>query len=162
MSESADSPAAPRRIDVAQAEAAFRAAISNHEQTFGRFFLARLLGFEISYGEDSCTVRFEARDFMFNPQGTLHGGIIALAMDVSMGHFLQHAHGVGSTLEMKTQYLRALGAGPVRVEGRSLRSGRSICFLESRLYDGEDRLAAMATATWKLAPGRPGGGQAAG
>ena len=160
MSAPADLPTPRRIIDVAQAEAAFRAAIDDHEQVFGRFFLARLLGFDISYGDDACTVRFEARDFMFNPQGTLHGGIIALAMDVSMGHFLQDSQGIGSTLEMKTQYLRALQAGPVRVVGRSLRAGRSINFLESRLYDAEDRLAAMATATWKLIDARPPKGAA--
>jgi acyl-coenzyme A thioesterase PaaI-like protein len=34
----------------------------------------------------------------------LHGGVLATALDISMGHLLNHAVGAGSTLEMKVQY----------------------------------------------------------
>ena len=39
---------------------------------------------------------------MFNPQGALHGGVIATVMDISMGHLLNHVDGPGSTVEMNT------------------------------------------------------------
>ena len=125
-------------------------ATADPRQEFGSFFLSRLLGFAVSYEGERCIVSFEAIPTLFNPQGTLHGGILATAMDVSMGHLLRHAYGAGgATLEMKVQYLRPLKEGMARCEARFLQRGRSLAFLESRLYDGEDRLAAMATSTWK-------------
>ncbi|MFT4102589.1 MAG: PaaI family thioesterase [Burkholderiaceae bacterium] len=144
----------PRKtVDVAAAQQLFGRALDEHDQKFGSFFLARLLGFELAYADDRCEVTFVPHDFMFNPQGSLHGGIIATAMDVSMGHLLNHLQSRGTTLEMKTQYVRAVTKGPVKAVGSVIRRGNSICFLESRLYDGEGRLAAFATSTWKvLAP----------
>ncbi len=139
-------------MDEDRARRRFEDAISTYEQAFGTFFLARLLDLSITYPQDCCRIEFEIHDFMFNPQGTLHGGLIATVMDISMGHLLKHRNGRGgATLEMKVQYLRPLRAGTARCEGRMLREGRSVAFLESRLYDGEDRLAAMASSTWKPA-----------
>jgi uncharacterized protein (TIGR00369 family) len=139
-----------KQIDVAAARLAFESALESHEQAFGTFFLARLLGFEIDYGDDVCRVAFDVHDFMFNPQGSLHGGVIALAMDVSMGHLLKHLQGPGATLEMKTQYLAPVRGGRIRAEGRVLRRGRSVWFLESRLFDADGEPAAFATSTWKV------------
>lgn len=137
-----------------QARKSFDQAISNYEQDFGTFFLARLLDLQISYPDDHCVIEFPIHDFMFNPQGSLHGGVTAIVMDISMGHLLRHKTGVGgATLEMKIQYLRPLRAGRASCEARLLQAGRSVAYLESRLYDTDDRLAAMATATWK--PGTP-------
>lgn len=139
-----------RRVDENVARAAFDHALATHEQAFGSFFLARLLGFEISYADDACRVEFEVHDFMFNPQGSLHGGITALAMDVSMGHCLNHLHGPGATLEMKVQYCAPMRSGRVCAEGRLLKRGGSVCFLESRLTDSAGELTAIASATWKI------------
>lgn len=143
------------KINVHQASDAFAEALATHEQAFGSFFLAKLLGLDISYDDECCTVRFEVRDFMFNPQGSLHGGITALVMDVSMGHLLAHLSGPGATLEMKTQYLKGITSGQVRAEGRLLKRGASVCFLESRLFDASGELAAFSSATWKLLRPRP-------
>ena len=139
-----------RRIDTDTARAAFEEALATHEQAFGTFFLARLLGFDINYVDDCCRVEFDVRDFMFNPQGSLHGGITALAMDVSMGHLLAKEKGPGATLEMKVQYLQPVREGRVRAEGRALHSGASVWFMESRLLDAQGTLLAFASATWKV------------
>ncbi|MEZ5775222.1 MAG: PaaI family thioesterase [Hyphomicrobiaceae bacterium] len=137
-------------MDENAAREALDGALSTYEQAFGTFFLARLLGFEISYGEGRCIIRMPVRDFLFNPQGTLHGGVIAAIMDTSMGHLLHHESGVGgATLEMKIQYLRPIRQGTVQCEAQFLRRGRSIAFIEARLKDDEGELAAVASATWK-------------
>ena len=140
------------KIDHEVARGAFERALAQHEQAFGQFFLAKLLGFEITYPDDTCQVEFPVQDFMYNPQGSLHGGVIALAMDVSMGHLLNRLQGPGATLEMKVQYLRAVRGGNAVATGRVLRRGREIAFLESRLIDAEGKLAAMATSTWRTSP----------
>lgn len=149
----------PKKIDEASARAAFEHAIATHDQTFGTFFLAKLLGLEISYPDpETCAVEFDLKEFMFNPQGTLHGGIIATVLDISMGHLLKTAIGPGMTLEMKTQYLRAARSGRVRAEGKFLKKGKSINYLETRLYDAGRSLLATATSTWQLLPAPPAAG----
>ncbi len=70
-------------------------ADSSNKQEFGSFYLSRFLGFNTSYEDDLCIVTFEAKSPMFNPQGSLHGGIIATALDVSMGHLLHHKLALG-------------------------------------------------------------------
>jgi len=146
----------PKKIDEAAARAAFEAALADYDQTFGTFFLARLLGLEISYPDaDTCAVEMELKDFMFNPQGTLHGGIIATMLDISMGHLLKKTIGPGMTLEMKTQYLRPARAGRVRALGTFLKKGKSINYLETRLYDADNSLLAVANSTWQLLPQTP-------
>ena len=124
-------------------------ALSTDRQEFGSFFLSRLLGFAISYGEGTCTVAFQATPALFNPQGSLHGGVLATALDISMGHLLHHTQGAGATLEMKIQYLAPITAGEVRCEASFLRRGRSVSFLQSRVLRADGALAAHATATWK-------------
>ena len=140
-------------MDETAARRAFDSAILHQKPAFEQFFLAGLLGFAISYGENSCIVEFDVQDFMFNPQGSLHGGIIALALDVSMGHLIHHVTGHGgATLEMKTQYLLRITEGRMRCEAHYLRQGRTVSFLETRMFDGEGKLAAFATATFNQRP----------
>ncbi len=132
----------------------FEEALASHAPAFGTFFLARLLGFDFSYEDETCIVRFTVRDFMFNPQGSLHGGIAASALDVSMGHLIHHETGKpGLTLEMKVQYMRPAMPGPVRCTGRFLKRGRSVSSMESRMTDEAGKLLSMATATWMMPKG---------
>ena len=138
-------------MDEDAARDAFEGALRTHRPDFGTFFLAKLFGLEISYTDESCIVEVPVRDFMFNPQGSLHGGVIAFALDVSMGHLIKRTIGrPGITLEMKTQYLRPAVSGRVRCEGRFLRRGRSINYLESRMTSEDGKLLAVATSTWQL------------
>ena len=143
-------------MDEDAARHAFEEALRTHSPDFGTFFLAKLFGLEISYADESCIVELTVRDFMFNPQGSLHGGLIAMALDISMGHLIKRTIGrPGITLEMKTQYLRPARSGIIRCEGRFLRRGRSINYLESRMTDDEGKLLAFATSTWQLLSDKP-------
>ena len=123
-------------------------AESSDKQEFGSFYLSRYLGFEISYKKDICIVKFIVKPPMYNPQGTLHGGIIATAMDVSMGHLLHHTTGAGATLEMNIKYLLPIKEETVICEGSYLKQGKTIGFLQSKLYREDGELAAYASATW--------------
>ncbi len=124
-------------------------ALGEDRQEFGSFFLSRLLGFTVAYAPDTCTVSFDAVPALFNPQGSLHGGILATAMDISMGHLLHRVAGAGATLEMKVQYLAPIADGIVRCEASFLKQGRGTSFLQSRARRHDGELAAHATATWK-------------
>ena len=144
--------AATRPIDEGLARAVFDRALASYNQDFETFFLARLFDLDITYPDETCVIRIPVRDFMFNPQGSLHGGVIAFALDVSMGHLLKRTLGAGITLEMKTQFLRAATLGEVRCEARFLKKGSSINYLEARMSDSSGRAVAVATSTWMLLP----------
>lgn len=137
-------------MDEAAAREAFDHALKNQQQDFGKFFLARLFGMRFEYPGDACRVSFDLKDFMFNPQGTLHGGVIAFALDISMGHLLKEKSGAGTTLEMKVQYIKAAKSGRLAATGRFLRQGRGISYLQAELTDEQGDLVAFATSTWKL------------
>lgn len=130
-------------------------ALADDRQEFGSFFLSRLLGFDIAYDATSCSVLFEATKALCNPQGSLHGGILALAMDTSMGHLLHHVAGTSATLEMKVQYLIPVNGGLIRCKATFLRQGRKLSFLESCAHQSDGILVAHATATWKARTPRP-------
>jgi len=137
-------------MDEIAARTAFEAALQTYTPGFGTFFLARYLNLDISYEEDTCLVKMPVLDFMHNPQGSLHGGIIGMVLDISMGHLLTHVIGVGMTLEMRTQFLRPARTGMVSATACFLKKGRSINFLESRMMDAEGKDMAVATSTWQL------------
>lgn len=142
----------PNTVDLTAARTAFENAAQTHEQVHERFFMARLLGLSFSYSDETCAVTFEAESFMFNPKGSLHGGVMCLVMDVTMGHLLNHLEQPAVTLEIKTQFMRAIRGGTVRAVGSVLQRGRSVCYTQCQLFDQEGKLAAFATATWKPCP----------
>jgi uncharacterized protein (TIGR00369 family) len=92
---------------------------------------------------------------MFNPRGELHGGVAAFVLDVAMGHLLRHATGApGATIEMKTQYFAPVQGPHARCEARFLHRGKTVCFLEARLFESSGALAAAATSTWRVLKSR--------
>ena len=127
-------------------------AAADERQEFGSFFLARLLGMTVSYEGEASIVAFDAVPPLFNPQGTLHGGVLATALDISMGHLLNRVAGPGATLEMKVQYMALIASGAVRCRATLLRHGRSLSFLQSHATRADGALAAHATATWRQLP----------
>jgi uncharacterized protein (TIGR00369 family) len=138
-------------VDDAEARRRFEQALREQRPEFGQFFLARFFDVAVSYGDETCRVDLPVSDYLFNPQGSLHGGVIAFALDVSMGHLCNRFLTTGVTLEMKTQFLRPV-TGNCRCEASFLRKGRRVAFVESRLIDDNERVAAVATSTWMLLP----------
>ena len=127
------------------------AALDDDSHEFGNFFITRMLGLEISYPDERCLISFPVEAVFHNPQGSYHGGMLATVMDIAVGHLIRHATGAaGLTLEMKTQFLRPLTVGPALCEGRFLRRGRTVGFMEAQVNDGAGRPVAHATSTWRL------------
>ena len=136
-------------MDEVAARSAFDRALQTQRPAFEQFFLARLFDLRFAYRDGCCHIEFELRDFMLNPQGSLHGGVIAMVMDISMGHLLNSVDGPGTTLEMKTQYVKAAKAGALTCTGEFLHRGKGISFLRSTLTEPTGDVVAFATATWK-------------
>ena len=137
------------KVNEAVAREAFEQAMATHEQDrFGEFFLVKLYGMEVGYTDEECVIGFDVKDYMHNPQGGLHGGVIAFVLDISMGHLLYRKSGPGATLEMKVQYLSVARSGRVTCTARFLRQGKTISALRSELVDANGQLIAYATSTW--------------
>ena len=152
MSAVSERPAARRLIaDEATPRAVFEVAMSEHSQELGDFFLAKLLGFEVSYTDDSCVVDFTAHEYLQNPRGLLHGGVLATAMDISMGHLVQRIGGPGATVTLEAHYHRAVSSGRVRCEGKIVHRGVNLWFLNTRVTAENGELVASGTCTVAMA-----------
>jgi len=124
-------------------------AAADPTQEFGNFFLSRFLQLDISYDDaaEACHVRLPYAAHLGNPQGSVHGGIVATALDISMGHLCRRYLSTAVTVEMQVRFFR-----PLRTDGhctaRVIRAGRRLVHLESRTTDDQGRLVAMATGCW--------------
>jgi uncharacterized protein (TIGR00369 family) len=134
-------------LDADLMRARFERALADHEPEFERFFLFRFFGLQVTYGEGTCRVDIPVDGSMYNPQGSVHGGVIALALDVSMGHLLRNEGTPGVTVELHTNYMRPV-QGPAYCQSRILKAGRRVAHVASDLFDDQDRLCAAATATF--------------
>ena len=147
-----------RQIDQQQVLDHIDNVLQDCEQVFEKFFLAKFIGLRFEYfpeyvndaEKDLLKITFHVNEMLMNPQSSLHGGVMATVMDISMGHLLKKTVGEGATIEMKIQYLRPIREGKVTCEGRFIKKGRTLSFMESRLSGQDGKLAAVATATWKM------------
>ncbi len=115
--------------------------------------VARLLGMEIVEVEHGRAVfALEPEEWMYNPIGSVHGGIAATILDSCLGcavHTTLEA-GVGyTTTDLQVRYLRAMRAGGGRVlaEGRVVHSGRRTATAEGRVFLEEDPTVLYAHGT---------------
>jgi uncharacterized protein (TIGR00369 family) len=114
--------------------------------------IARLLDFTITEAEDGRAVfAMEPAEWMYNPIGSVHGGIAATILDSCMGcavHTTLEA-GVGyTTTDLQVRYIRAMGetTGRVLAEGRVVHRGRRTATAEGRLFvESDETLIAHAT-----------------
>jgi uncharacterized protein (TIGR00369 family) len=88
---------------------------------------------------------------MYNPLGSVHGGVVATILDSCMGcavHTTLEA-GVGyTTADLQVRYVRALTSASHRVlaEGTVIHRGRRSATAEGRLFtESDDTLLAHAT-----------------
>lgn len=101
--------------------------------------------------EQTLELRFPLNEWMLNPMGTMHGGIIATAVDLTMGsltRFYRHT-GTISTVTLGLSYMRPVRArGSVTVQACMEKLGRSVAFLNARVFDADGRLCVTATASF--------------
>jgi uncharacterized protein (TIGR00369 family) len=101
--------------------------------------ISRLLGFTILEVEPGRAVfAMEPSEWMYNPIGSVHGGIAATLLDSCMGcavHTTLDA-GVGyTTTDLQVRYIRSMSdtTGRVLAEGRVVHAGRRTATAEGRL-----------------------------
>jgi uncharacterized protein (TIGR00369 family) len=122
--------------------------------------IARLLDMNLVEVEHGRAVfELEPAEWMYNPLGSVHGGIAATILDSCLGCAVHTtlARGVGfTTTDLQVRYVRALreGDGRVLAEGRVVHRGSRTATAEGRMYlaGDEDRLLAHATTGCVILP----------
>lgn len=93
-------------------------------------------------------------EWMRNPMGWVHGGMIASLLDSSMGiHSSIYSGGAGTpTINLNVSYLRPTPAGrQLHIRSRIVKHGVSMVFAESTLWaDEETKPCATATGVFHL------------
>ncbi|MDQ0338095.1 uncharacterized protein (TIGR00369 family) [Caldalkalibacillus uzonensis] len=135
-------------MDYEMAKQRFEKALAEHQPDFEQFFLAKFFDLQFSYGEETCRVDVQVADYMFNPQGSLHGGVISFILDVAMGHLCKKFLGPAVTLEMKINFLKPVFRENIYCESRFIKKGKTVVVLEARMFNADDAPVAVATSTW--------------
>ena len=93
-------------------------------------------------------VQFAPQPAFGNHFGHIQGGFAAAMLDVpiSAAVFVKLNQWL-PTVELKCSFLRPLRIGSCIGEGRVLRAGRAIVFVEGKLWGADGELAVHATAT---------------
>ena len=98
---------------------------------------------------------FTVRREYCHTNGTIaQGGFITAWLDAAMAHAVMHDSDHRQTvfsLEIKVSFYEKVGPGEGWVEGRVIRRGKRIAFLEGALYGPDGKLAAEASSTGLVA-----------
>ena len=115
--------------------------------------MASLVGARLAFVGDG-EVRFLCTpdESVYNPLGTVHGGLLCTMLDFAAGAAV-HTRlpaGVGfSSIEIKVSYLKALrgDSGEIEFHGRALRVGGRVAFAEAHARDASGELVGHATSS---------------
>lgn len=113
--------------------------------------VGRLIGFEaeaVEHGRSLVTLG--AGPQHANPMGTLHGGILCDIADAAMGIAFAstlEAEESFTTLELKINFFRPVWEARLKAEGRVLRRGSSVGYIECEVTDEQGKLVAKAAST---------------
>ncbi|MEN9447103.1 MAG: hypothetical protein RJA25_393 [Bacteroidota bacterium] len=105
----------------------------------------RVIEVEEGYIKMECDVRKD----MLNPNGIMHGGMMATLLDEVMGaaSFTLGRPTGFATINMNLDYLYSAKAGEtIHAEGRIVRAGKTVLHIKAELYNAENTLLAKATS----------------
>jgi uncharacterized protein (TIGR00369 family) len=113
--------------------------------------VARLIGFEAKEAADGrAVVTLAAGPQHANPMGTLHGGILCDIADAAMGIAFASTLAPGesfTTIELKINFFRPVWEAALKAEGKVVRRGSSVGYVECEITDESARLVAKAAST---------------
>lgn len=100
-----------------------------------------------------CRTELAVTKAHLNPYGSLHGGVVYALADTAMGGALStllKEKEQCSTIEIKINYLRAVGSGRLICDAKVLHKRNKIAFLEATVWDSERNLTATAAGTFMI------------
>lgn len=115
--------------------------------------IAQTLGFRLVEVDKGLAIfAIEPHEHLYNPIGSVHGGVYATLLDSAAGCAVHTtlAEGVGYTsLDLAVKFLRGMSpdGGEVRAIGTVVHSGRRTALAEAKMVDEKGRLLATATSS---------------
>ncbi len=125
--------------------------------------VAELIGFrmgEIANGR--AIMMLDAGPEHTNPMGTLHGGILCDIADAAMGMAFASTLGPEesfTTIELKINFFRPVWKAQLTAEGRVVRRGKIIGYIECDVTDEQGRAVAKASSTCMILKGEQAAGR---
>ncbi|MBO0589440.1 PaaI family thioesterase [Sporosarcina sp. E16_8] len=125
--------------------------------------IGQFLGFKVVEVEQGMVVlEMDTSERLYNPMGTLHGGILCDLSDAAMGYAFASTLAddeAFTTLEIKLNFLKPIWKTKLRAVSKVIKKGTNISLLECHVYDAEKSLVAYSTSTCmilrdKMAKGR--------
>lgn len=115
--------------------------------------VCELIGMEIiDIGDGYSKISFPYKKELANPTGSLHGGIIATAIDQagSIAVWTSHKGEHQVTMELKINYLRPLMPedSPFYAEGKVIKKGRTTVVALVTVYSNKGEPMAIGLGTW--------------
>ncbi len=110
-------------------------------------------------------VSVELVDHLRNPNGQMHGGVIATLVDMSITQAMlmtdtyqrvRETRGIMTNIDLRMKYLRAVGAGRATVESRIVHEGRRVVHAASTVTDDRGKTVALGDATLMIVLGEGG------
>ena len=113
--------------------------------------VAKLIGFELAEaGDGRAVVTLEAGPQHTNPMGTLHGGILCDIADTAMGIAFTSTLAASesfTTVELKINFFRPVWKAQLKAEGKVVRRGKTVGYVECEISDENGRAIAKASST---------------
>ena len=119
--------------------------------------VGHLIGFETKEAADGrAVVTLASGPQHANPMGTLHGGILCDIADAAMG--IAFASTLASdesftTIELKINFFRPAWKAVLKAEGKVLRRGSTVGYVECEITDESAGLVAKAASTCMVLKG---------
>ncbi|HMD40153.1 MAG TPA: PaaI family thioesterase [Candidatus Acidoferrum sp.] len=117
----------------------------------GNMPVGKLIGFEVKeFADGRAVVTLAAGPQHANPMGTLHGGILCDIADAAMGIAFASTLAPDesfTTIELKINFFRPVWTALLKAEGKVIRRGSTVGYVECEITDEKERLVAKATST---------------
>jgi uncharacterized protein (TIGR00369 family) len=125
--------------------------------------VGKLIGFElVEIGDGRAVVTLVAGPQHTNPMGTLHGGILCDIADAAMGIAFNSTLAATesfTTVELKINFFRPVWQAELRAEGKVVRRGKTVGYVECEITDEKGRAVAKASSTCLVLRGKEAEGR---
>jgi acyl-CoA thioesterase len=125
----------------------------------------KLVGFDVEdCGPKWAKCRLHCRTELANPNGVMHGGVIATLIDASITQavlmtdeyqVVRDTRGTLTTLDLRVKYLRPVSTGTLTCEATIPHLGKRVIHAQAVVRDDAGRDVAFGDATMMSLPGKP-------
>lgn len=108
----------------------------------------------VRFGPGTSLWEWEAtQERVLNPFGYISGGYLTVFADELLGSAIGSVLDEGelaTTAELKISFLKPVARGLVCGEGRVLRKGKRVAFVEATIKNTRDEVVAIVSSTWTV------------